>query len=72
MPELHLRQPGFTCSACGPKYHESIQKSKETSDLNYIYKNELDKACFVHDATYTNRRELFHTRFSRTEIMKLL
>ena len=25
---------------------------KETGDTNYIYKNELDKAGFVHDAAY--------------------
>ena len=56
MPELHLRQPGFTCRACGPKHHESIQKSKGTGDLNYIYKKELDKACFAHNAGYANSK----------------
>ena len=52
MPEIHLRQPQFTYSACGPftKHEQRIQKFKETGDTNYIYKNELDKACFVHDA----------------------
>ena len=31
MPELHLRQPGFTYSACGPftKHHKRIQKIKK-------------------------------------------
>ena len=31
MPELHLKQPGFTYSACGPftKNKEKIQKYKE-------------------------------------------
>ena len=45
MPEMHLKQPGFTYSACGPftKNKERIQKFKETEDTNYIYKNELDK-----------------------------
>ena len=48
MPEMHLRQPQFVYSACGPfsKNKERIQKFKETGDTNYIYKNELDKACF--------------------------
>ena len=48
MPEIHLKQPGFTYSACGPftKNKERIQKFKETGDTSYIYKNELDKACF--------------------------
>ena len=46
MPEMHLKQPGFTYSACGPftKNKERIQKFKETGDTSYIYKNELDKA----------------------------
>ena len=54
MPELHLKQPGFTYSACGPftKNKEKIQKYKETGDTNYIYKNELDKPCFQHDTAY--------------------
>ena len=48
MPDMHLKQPGFTCSACGPftKNKERIRKFKETGNANYIYKNELDKACF--------------------------
>ena len=48
MPEMHLEQPGFTYSACGPftKNKERIQKFKETGDTSYIYKNELDKAYF--------------------------
>ena len=51
MPEIHLRQPGFTYSACGlfTKNKLFTQKFKETGDTNYIYKNELDKACFQHD-----------------------
>ena len=46
MPEKHLKQPGFTYSACGPftKNKERIQKFKETGDASYIYKNELDMA----------------------------
>ena len=52
MPEMHLRQPGFTYSAYGPftKHNQRIQKFMQTGDINYIYKNELDKACFQHDA----------------------
>ena len=51
MPEMHLKQRRFTHSACGPftKNIERIKKFKETEDTNYIYKNELDKACFQHD-----------------------
>ena len=48
MPEMYLKQPGFTYSACGSftKNKERIKKFKETGDTNYIYKNELDKGCF--------------------------
>ena len=60
MPELHLRQPRFTQSASRPftKYRERIQNIKETGGLNYIYKNELDKACFARHAAYANSKDL--------------
>ena len=60
MLEIHLRQPQFTYSACGPftKHEQRIQKFRETGDTNYIYKNELDKACFVHDAAYSDSKDL--------------
>ena len=42
MPELHLKQPGFTYSACGPftKHHERIKKIRETDNLKDLYRNE--------------------------------
>ena len=51
MPETHLKQPRFSYSACGAftKNKERIQKFKGTGDTSYIYKIELDKACFQHD-----------------------
>ena len=60
MPEIHLRQPGLTYSAGGPfkKNKERIQKFKETGDLRYIYQKELDKACFQHDMTYGDFKDL--------------
>ena len=60
MSEMHLKQPGFTCSTCEPftKNKERIQKFKETGDTNYIYKNELDKACFQHDMAYGDFKDL--------------
>ena len=60
MPEMHLKQPGFTYSACGPftKNKERIQKFKETGDANYIYKNELDKACSQHSVVYGDFKDL--------------
>ena len=60
MPEMHLRQRGFTYSACGPftENKERVQKFKETGDTSYIYKNELDKACFQHDMAYGDFEDL--------------
>ena len=60
LPELHLKQLGFTYSASGPftKNKERIEKFKETGDTNYIYKNELDKACFQHDMAYGDFKDL--------------
>ena len=60
MPEMHLRQPQFVYSACGPftKNKERIQNFKETGDTSYIYKNVLDKACFQHDMAYGDFKDL--------------
>ena len=60
MPEMHLKQPGFTYSVCGPftKNKERIQKFKETGGTSYIYKNEFDKACFQHDMVYGDFKDL--------------
>ena len=48
MPEMRLKQPWYNCSASGSFTinKERIQKFKKTEDTSYIYKNELDKACF--------------------------
>ena len=60
MPEMHLKQPGFTYSACGPltKNKERIQKFKETGDNSYICKNEPHEACFQHDMAYGDFKDL--------------
>ena len=60
MSEMHLRQPGFSYSACGPftKNKEKIRKFNETGDSRYIYRNELDKACFQHDMAYGDFKDL--------------
>ena len=60
MPEMHLRQAGFTYSACGPftKDKERIQKFKQIGGSRYIYKNELDKAFFQHDMAYGDFKDL--------------
>ena len=60
MHEMHLKQPRFTYSACGPftKNKERIQKFKETGDTNYIYRNELDKKFFQHDMAHGGFKHL--------------
>ena len=66
MPKIYLRQSallnksGFTYSACGPftKNKQRIQKFKETGDLRYIFRNELDKACFRYDMAYGDFQDL--------------
>ena len=60
MPEMHLKQCEFTYSACGPftKNKKRIQKLKKTGDTSYIYKNELDKACFQYDMAYGDFKDI--------------
>ena len=59
MPEMHLKQPGFTYSVCGPftKNKERIEMFMQTGNKD-IYKNEPDKACFEHDMAYGKPKDL--------------
>ena len=70
MPEMHLRQPRFVYSPCGPftRHKERIEEFKHTGDTRYIYGNELDKACFQHDSAYVDHKDLIN----RTEADKVL
>ena len=47
MTNLHLKEPRFTYSACGPftKRPERNQKFIETENSKHLYRNELDKPC---------------------------
>ena len=60
MPELHLRQTGFTYSACGPftKNEEWIEKLMQMGNTYFLYRNELDKACIQHDMAYGKSKYL--------------
>ena len=62
MPEMHLRQPQFVYSACGPftRHKERIKEFKRTADTRHIYRNELDKACFQHDSAYADHEVLIN------------
>ena len=60
MPELHLKQPGFTYSVCGlfTRNKERIENFKKTGNTDFIYRNELDKVCFQHDMAYGKSKDL--------------
>ena len=70
MPEMHLRQPRCVYSACGPftRHKERTKEFKRTGDTRYIYRNELDKACFQHDSAYADHKDLIN----RTKADKVL
>ena len=70
MPEMHLRQPGFTFSACGPftKNKKRIEKFMQSGNTDFIYQNELDKACFQHDMAHGKSKDLV----KRTQSDKVL
>ena len=70
MPEMHLRQPQFVYSDCGPftRHKERIKEFKRTGDTLYIYRNELDEACFQHDSAYADHKNLIN----RTKSDKVL
>ena len=71
MPDVHLKQPGFTC-VCVPftKNKQIIKKFMQTGDTNFIYKNELDKAYFQHDMAYGKYKDL-KIKFYKTKLLKL-
>ena len=72
MPEMHLRQPQFVYRACGPstRYKERIKEFKRTGDTRLLYRNELDKACFKHDAAYVKYKDVENGLISDRKIKK--
>ena len=60
MTEMHLKQPGFTYSVCGPftKNKERIEKFMQTGNTDFIHKNDLDKACLQHNMAYGKSKDL--------------
>ena len=60
MPEMHFKQPGFTYSACGlfTRNIERTEKFMQTGNTDFIYRNELDKACFQDDMAYGKSKDL--------------
>ena len=68
MPEMHLKQPGFTYSAYDPfiRNKERIEKFMQTGNTDFIYRNELDKACFQHNMAYGKSKDLA----KRTQVLR--
>ena len=71
LPKMYLRQPGFTYIACGPfiKNKERIEKFMQTGNTYFIYRNELDKACFQHDMAYGTSKDLIK-RIQSDKVLK--
>ena len=67
IPEMHLKQPDFIYSACGP-FTKNKGNFMQTGNTDFIYKNELDKACFQHDMAYGKSKDLI----KRTQSDKVL
>ena len=70
LPEMHLKQRGFTYSICNPftKNKERIEKLMQSGNTDFIYKNELDQACFQHDMAHGKSKYLI----KRTQSDKVL
>ena len=60
MPQMHLKQPVFTYSACGPftKCKERIETFIKTANTDFIQENDLDKACLQHNMGYRKSKDL--------------
>ena len=77
MPEMHLKQPGFTYSAFGPftKNKERIENFMMAGNTVFIYRNELYKACFQHGMAYGKAKGLLRRtqsdKFLRAKAFKI-
>ena len=67
-----MKQPGFRYNAFGlfSKTKRRMQKFKETRDSSYIYWNELERACFHHDITYGDLKNLARRRASSDKLLR--
>ena len=68
---MHLKQPGFTYSICDPfpKTKERTEKSMQTGNSDFIYRNKLYKACFQHDMAYGKSKDLVK-RIQSNKVLK--
>ena len=58
IPEMHLKQSGFTYSACGSFTKNKERIIQDSRDSRYIYQKELDKVCFQNDMAYGGFKDL--------------
>ena len=70
MPEMHLKELGFTYSTCDSftRNKERIEEFMQTGNTDFIYRNDLDGACFQHDMAYGKSKDLT----KRTQSHKVL
>ena len=54
MPEICLKQPGFSYSASGPftKNKERVETYIQTANTDHICRDDPDKACVQYDMAY--------------------
>ena len=73
MPEMHLRQPGFTyCAWALFTENKDMKKIKDTGDSKYIYQKELDKVYFQYDMAYGDFKDLNRRAFAVMKHLILL
>ena len=54
------------------KINKEFKNLWQTGDTNYIYKNELDKACFQHDMAYKDLEKRTQSdKFLKDKALKL-
>ena len=60
---MYSKQAGFTYTACSPftKNKERIENFMQTGNTDFIYRNELDKACIQHDMAYGKSKDFSMT-----------
>ena len=63
MSGIHLKHSRFTYNACGPftKNKERIETFMKTGNTQFIYKDNLDEACFQHEMIYGESKDLART-----------
>ena len=70
--EMHLWDPKVgKYSACGPgtKHSDRVRSYIKTGNTDFIFKNNLDKACFYHDSGYTKYKDVEHRHIYDRQLM---